>query len=66
MLEYNLCKEFPSLTPLSIEKEGFYDIIDLYIDLRGLQIREETENNKNTKKVNGKRLVRRPASDNWF
>lgn len=66
MLEYNLCKEFPSLTPLSIEKEGFYDIIDLYIDLRGLQIREETENNKNTKKVNGKRLVRRPAGDSWF
>ena len=66
MLEYNLCKEFPSLTPLSIEKEGFYDIIDLYIDLRCLQIREETENNKNTKKVNGKRLVRRPAGDSWF
>lgn len=66
MLEYNLCKEFPSLTPLSIEKEGFYDIIDLYIDLRGLQIREETETHKNTKKVNGKRLVRRPAGDSWF
>ena len=62
MLEYNLCKEFPSLTPLSIEKEGFYDIIDLYTDLRGLQIREETA----TKKIKGKRLVRRPASDNWF
>ena len=66
MLEYNLCKEFPSLTPLSIEKEGFYDIIDLYIDLRGLQILEETETHKNTKKVNGKRLVRRPAGDSWF
>lgn len=66
MLEYNLCKEFPSLTPLSIEKEGFYDIIDLYIDLRGLQIREETETHKNTKKINGKRLVRRPAGDSWF
>ena len=66
MLEYNLCKEFPSLTPLSIEKEGFYDIIDLYIDLRSLQIREETETHKNTKKVDGKRLVRRPAGDSWF
>lgn len=66
MLEYNLCKEFPSLTPLSIEKEGFYDIIDLYIDLRNLQIQQEIENNKNTKKVNGKRLVRRPAGDDWF
>jgi hypothetical protein len=66
MLEYNLCKEFPSLTPLSIEKEGFYDIIDLYTDLRGLQIREETATEKNTKKIKGKRLVRRPASDNWF
>lgn len=66
MLEYNLCKEFPSLTPLSIEKEGFDDIIDLYIDLRGLQIREETVTEKNTKKVKGKRLVRRPAGDNWF
>ena len=66
MLEYNLCKEFPSLTPLSIEKEGFYDIIDLYIDLRNLQIQQEIENNKNTKKVNGKRLVRRPAGDSWF
>lgn len=66
MLEYNLCKEFPSLTPLSIEKEGFYDIIDLYIDLRRLQIREETTMEKNTKKVKGKKLVRRRAGDNWF
>lgn len=54
------------MTPLSIEKEGFYDIIDLYTDLRGLQIREETATEKNTKKIKGKRLVRHPASDNWF
>ena len=66
MLEYNLCKEFPSLTPLSIEVEGFYKIIDLYIDLRNLQIRQEKETEKNTKKIKGKRLVRRPAGNNWF
>lgn len=62
MLEYNLCKEFPTLSPLSVEKEDFNTIINLYIDLRKLQISQENQ----TKTQNGKKVIRRPAGDDWF
>lgn len=66
LVEYNLCKEFPVLCPLTLESEGFYTVMDMYIDLRNMQIKKSKEERKNTKRVKGKTLVRRPARDNWF
>jgi hypothetical protein len=66
LIEYNLCKEFPVLCPLNIEAEGFHTVMDMYIDLRNMQIKKEKEERKNTKRVKGKTLARRPARDNWF
>ena len=65
MINYQLCKEFTAFTPFMIEEKEFVEVINLYSDLRRLQIRE----NKKTKKDkhgNVKKVIRRPAGDNWF
>lgn len=57
-----LCNRFPSLTPLSIRKERAYEVFLLlkkYIDYNK---REE----KKQKQNNGKRIIRKPAGDDWF
>jgi len=58
-INYQLCKEFPALTPYEIDDRTFVEVIDLYADVRALQIREEKLNDPN-------RVIRRPAGDKWF
>ena len=58
---YQLCKEFPALSPYEIEETPFVDVIRLYADVRALQIREEKENDPNVKRV-----IRKRAGDDWF
>lgn len=48
------------LTPFTIERESYCKVIELYADVRRMQISEA----KKTK--NGKRIIRRPAGDDWF
>lgn len=57
-INYQLCKEFPALTPYDIEKKTFHDVIRLYSDVRALQIRETKEEKA--------KVIRRPAKDDWF
>lgn len=59
VLEYNLTKEFPALSPFDIEKSVFEEIIELYADVRMVQIRAEKESDPD-------RVIRRPAGNNWF
>jgi len=59
VLEHNLCKEYPALTPFEVEKRRFYDVIKLYAELRNMQIKEEKRNDPD-------RVIRRPAGDKWF
>lgn len=59
VLEYNLTKEFPALSPFDIEESAFEEIIELYADVRTVQIRAEKENDPD-------RVIRRPAGNNWF
>ena len=59
VIEYNLAKEFPALSPFEIENRSFFEIIDLYSDVRKIQIEVKKEENPN-------RVIRRPAGDDWF
>lgn len=60
-MNYNLCKEFPALTPYDVEEKSFHDVIRLYSDLRQMQIRESVNNDPTHDRV-----IRRRAGDNWF
>jgi len=58
LINYQLCKEFPAFTPLTINDTAFFRIMNLYYDLRKMQIRES--------KKSEKKVIRKPAGDNWF
>lgn len=64
MVNYQICKEFPAFTPFAIENTSFYEVLQLYIDLRTLQIRENDELDTNSS--NDNKVIRVPAGDNWF
>nr|DAX71818.1 MAG TPA: hypothetical protein [Caudoviricetes sp.] len=55
----HLCKEYSGLTPFTVEETPFYNVIDLYSDIRCMQIRQTVRQNK---------PIRRRASDNagWW
>lgn len=57
-----LCNRFPSLTPLSIRKERAYEVFLLLKKYVEYNKREE----KKQKQNNGKRIIRKPAGDDWF
>jgi hypothetical protein len=42
-----------------VDERSFVSVIELYADVRRLQIREKKLNDPN-------RVIRRPASDSWF
>ena len=60
-MEMSLCEQFPAFTPLTLRKEKARDVFVL--------IRRFTKyakkKTKNTTK-DGKRIIRRPASDTWW
>lgn len=58
-LNYQLCKEFPALTPYEIDSKPFDKVIELYSDIRTMQLREKKQSDPN-------RVIRRPAGDDWF
>ena len=63
-LEYNLCKEFPALSPFDVDEISFFDVLDLFLKMRKMQIRIQRE----TEEIRGERdqVIRRPADDSWF
>ena len=58
-LEYNLCKEFPALSPFDIEARTYHSVMKLYADMRTLQIHDKELKDPN-------RVIRRRAGDDWF
>jgi hypothetical protein len=42
-VEYNLCKEYPALTPIMIDDMPYFEVMDLYIQTREIQIEQEKE-----------------------
>lgn len=57
-----LCDRFPSMTPFTIRKERAYEVFMLLKKYLAYNKREKRKN----KKVNGKKVIRKPAGDNWF
>lgn len=47
------------MTPFDVENKAYYKVIELFADLRSMQIREEKKNDPD-------RVIKRPAGDDWF
>lgn len=58
-INHQLCKEYPALSPYDVDARAFVRVIDLYADVRRMQIREKKQNDPN-------RIIRRKAGDDWF
>lgn len=50
---------YPALTPWDIDNRPFDMVIDLFSDVRRMQIHEDKEESK-------PKIIRRPAGDNWW
>ena len=66
IIAYQLCKEFPALSPYDIDEKRFRDVIKLYSDVRTMQIRESKIQKEIEKANDPNRIIRRPAGDDWF
>ena len=65
-LKYNICKEFPVMTPWTLEAEPYVKVMKLYRDLRTQQIRE-TRKTDVAKCANGEKVIRvRAQNDDWY
>lgn len=64
-MNYQLCKEFPALSPFDVDGKSYHDVIVLFGELRKLQKHNEKIMKKNTTK-DGKQIIRRKAGDDWF
>jgi hypothetical protein len=63
-MQYNLCKEYPALSPFDIDNTAFFDVLDLFARTRKMQIRiQEKIDETREDKV---QIIRRPAGDDWF
>lgn len=68
-----ICREFQALTPFHLDEKEYGEVIELFADLRDMQIRNEEKHpelkqQKGTTTIdkNGHKVIRRPAGDNWF
>lgn len=57
-IELTMTERFPALTPLSIRREKAREV---FLLTRRLQ-----RYNEYKKQTNGKKIIRKPASDDWF
>lgn len=58
-INHQICKEYPALSPYDVDAKTYGSVIQLYIDMRTLQIRQ-------TKAQDPNRVIRRRAGDDWF
>lgn len=64
----SLCERFPSLTPFEIRKQSFYEV---FLLVRRMQRYNKGRRAENTEKVKynpktKEKVIRRPASDDWY
>lgn len=61
-----LCQRFPALSPFSIYREAFHDVVSLFEDLKQ-NLKSETGNLKsaNTMKIGGQVYVE-AQNDDWY
>lgn len=56
-MQVNLCERFPSMNPLMLRRERAREVFTM-IARYNKYAKKRTKNNK--------KIIRRPASDNWF
>ena len=61
-----LSERFPAMTPLSLRKERAVDVFRLITRFNRMSARENERENKRTITVRGKKMVRKPAGDDWW
>ena len=50
------------MTPFELENTSFFEVIDLFIDTKKMQMRIE----KIQQEPKKEKVIRRPAGDDWF
>ena len=60
-IEVNLCERFPAMTPLTLRKEKAREVFILI-----KRYNRYSKKQKKEAKSGGKKIIRRPAGDNWF
>ena len=61
-IEMILTERFPSMTPLTLRREKAREVFLLLNRFDRYSLKKEKEN----KRKNGKRIIRKPAGDDWF
>lgn len=56
-----MCKEYPALSPYDVDETPYGRVIDLYCDMRKMQIASKKNVNPQ-----GATVIRRKAGDDWF
>lgn len=59
-MEMNLSERFPSMTPLTLRREKAREVFLLINRYNRYSAKEKK------KQKNGKRIIRKPAGDDWF
>ena len=59
-MEMGLCEKFPAMTPLSLRREKAREVFILITRFN------RYSKQKKKREKGGKKIIRRPASDNWF
>ena len=62
-MSVTLCERFSGLTPLNIR---LYRAHEVFLLIKRYNEYIENENKEKKKDKKGKRVIRRPAGDNWF
>lgn len=59
MIEHNLCKEYPALTPWELDNETFHRVIKLFVDVKKMRGTVQ-------KATDPDRPIKKKAGDDWF
>lgn len=58
-INHQICKEYPALSPYDVNDQKYGAVVQLYCDMRTLQIRQARASDPD-------RVIRRRAGDDWF
>lgn len=64
-IEMTLCERFPALTPFSIRRIQAREIFT-FMERFGRYIERDREENGQIVNINGRQVLKRKASDDWF
>ena len=63
-MELSICERFPSLTPFQVRRERATEV---FLLVRRLNNHTEKQSKQNTQlNKDDKKVIRRPAGDDWF